>query len=139
MDSTAPDAPKWCPCTLLVELIMSWPPADLRAWSPKTALIATVSAMHSNGVDPEYFGGELGRAMKEAGLAGDVGLATGYVLRFSNGLVAWLSAMPVPAHLAQDLMPPKHRARRLPLVRAPELDASLSISQACGSRERCAP
>jgi L-ascorbate metabolism protein UlaG (beta-lactamase superfamily) len=29
--------------------------------------------------------------MKEAGIAGDVGLATGYVLRFSNGLVAYLS------------------------------------------------
>ena len=53
--------------------------------------IATVAALHSNGVDPEYFGGELGKAMKEAGLAGDVGLATGYVLRFSNGLVAYLS------------------------------------------------
>lgn len=53
--------------------------------------IATVTALHSNGVDPEYFGGELGKAMKEAGLAGDVGLATGYVLRFSNGLVVYLS------------------------------------------------
>jgi len=53
--------------------------------------IATVSALHSNGVDPEHIGGELGRAMKEAGIAGDVGLATGYVLRFSNGLVAYLS------------------------------------------------
>ena len=42
--------------------------------------IATVTAMHSNGVDPEYFGGELGKAMKEAGLAGDVGLATGWAL-----------------------------------------------------------
>ena len=29
--------------------------------------------------------------MKEAGIAGDVGLATGYVLRFSTGLVAYLS------------------------------------------------
>ena len=53
--------------------------------------IATVTAMHSNGVDPDYIGGELGKAMKEAGIAGDVGLATGYVLRFSNGLVAYLS------------------------------------------------
>jgi len=53
--------------------------------------IATVTALHSNGVDPEFFGGELGRAMKEAGLAGDVGLANGYVLRFSNGLVVYLS------------------------------------------------
>ncbi|SCK29360.1 L-ascorbate metabolism protein UlaG, beta-lactamase superfamily [Variovorax sp. HW608] len=53
--------------------------------------IATVSALHSNGVDPDYIGGELGKSMKEAGIAGDVGLATGYVLRFSNGLVAYLS------------------------------------------------
>jgi L-ascorbate metabolism protein UlaG (beta-lactamase superfamily) len=53
--------------------------------------IATVSALHSNGVDPDYIGGELGKAMKDAGIAGDVGLATGYILRFSNGLVAYLS------------------------------------------------
>ena len=53
--------------------------------------IATVAALHSNGVDPDYIGGELGKAMKAAGIAGDVGPATGYVLRFSNGLVAYLS------------------------------------------------
>jgi L-ascorbate metabolism protein UlaG (beta-lactamase superfamily) len=53
--------------------------------------IATVTAMHSNGVDPDYIGGDLGAAMKAAGIAGDVGLATGYVLTFSNGLVAYLS------------------------------------------------
>ncbi len=53
--------------------------------------IATVTAMHSNGLDPDYISGELGKTMKEAGIAGDVGLATGYVLRFSNGLVAYLS------------------------------------------------
>ncbi len=50
--------------------------------------IATVTAMHSNGLDPDYIGGELGKAMKEAGIAGDVGLPTGYVLCFSTGLVA---------------------------------------------------
>ena len=53
--------------------------------------IATVAALHSNGLDPDFIGGDLGKAMKEAGIAGDVGLATGYVLRFSNGLVAYLS------------------------------------------------
>jgi L-ascorbate metabolism protein UlaG (beta-lactamase superfamily) len=53
--------------------------------------IATVTAMHSNGIDPDYIGGELGKAMKDAGIAGDVGPPTGYVLRFSNGLVAYLS------------------------------------------------
>jgi len=53
--------------------------------------IATVTAMHSNGLDPDYIGGELGKAMSEAGIGGDVGLATGYILKFSNGLVAYLS------------------------------------------------
>jgi len=53
--------------------------------------IATVTAMHSNGLDPDYIGGDLGKAMKDAGIAGDVGLPTGYVLRFSNGLVVYLS------------------------------------------------
>ena len=53
--------------------------------------IATVTAMHSNGVDPAYINGELGLAMAAAGIAGDVGLATSYVVRFSNGLVVYLS------------------------------------------------
>ena len=53
--------------------------------------VATVTAQHSNGLDPAYFGGELGKAMMEAGIAGNVGSATGYVLRFSNGLVVYLS------------------------------------------------
>lgn len=56
--------------------------------------IATVTALHSNGVDPDYIGGELGKAMKEAGIAGDVGLATGYILTFSNGLVTIFRAIP---------------------------------------------
>ena len=53
--------------------------------------ISTVPAVHSNGLGPEYIGGELGDAMKAAGFAGYVGSATGYILRFSNGLVAYLS------------------------------------------------
>lgn len=53
--------------------------------------IATVTAMHSNGLDPDFIGGELGKAMKDAGIWGDVGLPTGYVVKFSNGLVVYLS------------------------------------------------
>lgn len=53
--------------------------------------IATVPAVHSNGLDPDYVGGELGKNMKDAGIAGYVGEATGYVLTFSNGLVLYLS------------------------------------------------
>lgn len=53
--------------------------------------IATAPALHSNGLDPDYIGGELGKNMKTAGIAGYVGQATGYVVTFSNGLVAYLS------------------------------------------------
>jgi L-ascorbate metabolism protein UlaG (beta-lactamase superfamily) len=53
--------------------------------------IATVQASHSNGLDPDYIGGDMGKAMKDAGIAGYVGEATGYVLKFSNGLVPYLS------------------------------------------------
>jgi L-ascorbate metabolism protein UlaG (beta-lactamase superfamily) len=53
--------------------------------------IATVTAMHSNGLDPDYIGGDLGKSMKDAGIWGDVGLATGYVVKFSNGLTVYLS------------------------------------------------
>ncbi|EKE76145.1 MBL fold metallo-hydrolase [Gallaecimonas xiamenensis] len=53
--------------------------------------ISTVPAIHSNGVGPEWIGGDLGSAMAEAGIKGDAGPATGFILRFSNGLVAYLS------------------------------------------------
>jgi L-ascorbate metabolism protein UlaG (beta-lactamase superfamily) len=53
--------------------------------------IATVPALHSNGLDPDYIGGELGKSMKDARIAGYVGEATCYKLKFSNGLVAYLS------------------------------------------------
>ena len=53
--------------------------------------ISTVPALHSNGVSPEFIGGELGAAMKAAGIAGYAGQATGYILQFTNGLVVYLS------------------------------------------------
>lgn len=53
--------------------------------------ITTVPAVHSNGVAPGLIGGELGEMMAAAGIKGDVGPPTGYVLTFSNGLVAYLS------------------------------------------------
>jgi len=77
--------------------------------------IATVTAMHSNGVDPDYIGGDLGKAMKEAGIAGDVGLATGYVLRFSNGLVAYLSG-DTGITADQELVVRGHYAARLAVM-----------------------
>ncbi|MEX2299266.1 MAG: MBL fold metallo-hydrolase, partial [Dongiaceae bacterium] len=53
--------------------------------------ITTVPAAHSNGLGPDFIGGALAEMMREAGIAGDVGPPTGYVLTFSNGLVVYLS------------------------------------------------
>ena len=53
--------------------------------------ITTVPAVHSNGVAPALVGGELGEQMAAAGIKGDVGPPTGYVLEFTNGLVVYLS------------------------------------------------
>jgi L-ascorbate metabolism protein UlaG (beta-lactamase superfamily) len=53
--------------------------------------VATVPATHSNAVPPEFLDTELANMLRANGLFADVGPATGYVLRFSNGLVAYLS------------------------------------------------
>ena len=53
--------------------------------------ITTVPAAHSNGVNPAMIGGDLGKLLKAAGLAGYAGPPTGYVLTFTNGLVVYLS------------------------------------------------
>ena len=53
--------------------------------------ITTVPAAHSNGVSPGFLGGELGAAMRDAGVTAYAGPPTGYVLTFSNGLVVYLS------------------------------------------------
>lgn len=53
--------------------------------------ITTVPAVHSNGLAPEFIGGSLGDSMKAAGITAYVGPPTGYVLKFTNGLVVYLS------------------------------------------------
>ena len=53
--------------------------------------IAVVTAVHSNGVAPDYLGKALGEPMKADGLTAYVGPENGYVLTFSNGLVVYLS------------------------------------------------
>lgn len=53
--------------------------------------ITTIPAVHSNGLAPAFIGGELGKMMKAAGISGYVGPPTGYVLKFTNGLVVYLS------------------------------------------------
>lgn len=53
--------------------------------------LTTVPAAHSNGVNPAMLEGGLKTLMQEAGLTAYVGPPTGYVVTFSNGLVAYLS------------------------------------------------
>jgi L-ascorbate metabolism protein UlaG (beta-lactamase superfamily) len=53
--------------------------------------IATVPAVHTNGVDPAFIDGALGDMLKATGLTVSAGPPTGYVLTFSNGLVVYLS------------------------------------------------
>ncbi len=53
--------------------------------------ITTVPATHSNGISGDLVGGPLGEMLNAAGLTAYAGPPTGYVLTFSNGLVAYLS------------------------------------------------
>ena len=53
--------------------------------------VTTVPAAHSNGIAGAMVDGELGKMLDAAGLTAYAGPPTGYVLTFSNGLVAYLS------------------------------------------------
>jgi len=53
--------------------------------------IYSVPAVHSNGIDPAFLTGEAAKHLKENGLTAYVGPPGGYVLKFSNGLTAYLS------------------------------------------------
>ena len=53
--------------------------------------ITTVPAVHSNGLAPNLVDGPLAKALQKAGVSAYVGPPTGYVLKFSNGLVVYLS------------------------------------------------
>jgi L-ascorbate metabolism protein UlaG (beta-lactamase superfamily) len=53
--------------------------------------IATVPALHSNGLADAFLEGDLAKQLSDNGLTLSLGPATGYVLKFSNGLVAYLS------------------------------------------------
>lgn len=54
-------------------------------------LVSSVTAAHPNGLDPSFLDGDAAQALKSQGLTAYVGPAGGFVLKFSNGLVAYLS------------------------------------------------
>jgi len=53
--------------------------------------VATVPAVHTNGLPPEFLDKNLGDALRVNGLTAYVGPPNGYILAFTNGLVAYLS------------------------------------------------
>jgi L-ascorbate metabolism protein UlaG (beta-lactamase superfamily) len=53
--------------------------------------IWSVPAVHSNGISAAFLRGDLAKQMKDNGLTAYVGPPGGYVVRFSNGLTAYLS------------------------------------------------
>jgi L-ascorbate metabolism protein UlaG (beta-lactamase superfamily) len=53
--------------------------------------IATIPATHTNAVDPVFLDKPLSDMLRAHGLNADVGPPVGYILQFSNGLVAYLS------------------------------------------------
>jgi L-ascorbate metabolism protein UlaG (beta-lactamase superfamily) len=53
--------------------------------------VASVPAVHSNGISPAFLDGELAEQLEANGLTAYLGPPGGYVLEFSNGLVVYLS------------------------------------------------
>jgi L-ascorbate metabolism protein UlaG (beta-lactamase superfamily) len=53
--------------------------------------VASVPAVHTNGLPPEFLDKSLGDALRANGLTAYVGPPGGYVVSFSNGLVVYLS------------------------------------------------
>jgi L-ascorbate metabolism protein UlaG (beta-lactamase superfamily) len=53
--------------------------------------VATVPAVHTNGVAPDFLDKALGDMLRANGLLAEVGPPVGYVVSFTNGLVVYLS------------------------------------------------
>jgi L-ascorbate metabolism protein UlaG (beta-lactamase superfamily) len=53
--------------------------------------VASVPAVHSNGISPDFLEGDLAEGLEANGLTAYLGPPGGYVLQFSNGLVVYLS------------------------------------------------
>jgi L-ascorbate metabolism protein UlaG (beta-lactamase superfamily) len=77
--------------------------------------VATVPAVHTNGVGPEFLEKDLGDTLRANGLTAHVGPATGYVLKFSNGLVVYLSG-DTGITAEQDLVVRQHYKANLAVI-----------------------
>jgi L-ascorbate metabolism protein UlaG (beta-lactamase superfamily) len=77
--------------------------------------VATVPAVHTNGVGPEFLEKELGDTLRANGLTAYVGAPTGYVLTFTNGLVVYLSG-DTGITAEQDLVVRRHYKAKLAVI-----------------------
>ena len=77
--------------------------------------VASVPAGHSNGLNPAFLNPEHAAALKASGLTAYVGPPGGYVLSFSNGLVAYLSG-DTGITAEQDLVVRRHYKAKLVVI-----------------------
>jgi L-ascorbate metabolism protein UlaG (beta-lactamase superfamily) len=77
--------------------------------------VATVPAVHTNGIGPEFLDKELGDMLRANGLSASLGPATGYVLKFTNGLVVYLSG-DTGITAEQDLVVRQHYKANLAVI-----------------------
>lgn len=77
--------------------------------------LTTVPAVHSNGIDGEMLGGEMGKMLSETGVTAYAGPPTGYVLTFTNGLVVYLSG-DTGITAEQEMVVRKHYAAKLAVI-----------------------
>jgi L-ascorbate metabolism protein UlaG (beta-lactamase superfamily) len=78
-------------------------------------MVASVPAVHSNGLPPAFLDKALGDAMQANGLTAYVGPPGGYVVRFSNGLVVYLSG-DTGITSEQDLVVRRHYKANLAVI-----------------------
>jgi L-ascorbate metabolism protein UlaG (beta-lactamase superfamily) len=77
--------------------------------------VATVPAVHSNGLAPEFLDKNHGDALLANGLTAYLGPPNGYVLGFSNGLVVYLSG-DTGLTAEQDLVVRRHYKANLAVI-----------------------
>jgi L-ascorbate metabolism protein UlaG (beta-lactamase superfamily) len=75
----------------------------------------TVPAVHSNGLSPEFLHGDHAKGLAENGLTAAVGPPAGYVVKFTNGLVVYLSG-DTGITAEQDVVVRQHYRARLAVM-----------------------
>lgn len=77
--------------------------------------VASVPAVHSNGLNPAFMDHDHAKALADSGLTAYVGPPGGYVLTFSNGLAVYLSG-DTGITAEQDLVVRKHYGAKLAVL-----------------------